>query len=77
MYIKKATRRKMKSTSFGLPKEEKYPINTKRRAISAVSYAKINARNGKLTPSERDRILRKVHKRYPDIQIEATRGFKM
>ena len=67
----------MKSSSFGLPREEKYVINTKPRAISAVAYAKKNARNRIITAKERDRILRKVHKRYPDIKIAPTSGFRM
>ena len=75
--IKVGQRKRMKSSSFGLPREEKYPINTKKRAISAVAYAKKNARNRDITPQERDRILRKVHERYPGINIKPTSGFRM
>lgn len=62
---------------YGLPREKKYPINTRKRAISAVAYAKKNARNGIIKPSQRDSILRKVHRKYPDINISPTRGFRM
>lgn len=59
---------------YGLPREKKYPLNTRKRAISAVAYAKKNARNRNITASERDRILRKVHRLYPDINITPVRG---
>ena len=59
---------------YGLPREKKYPLNTRKRAISAIAYAKKNARNGELTPAKRDTILRKVHRLYPDINITPVRG---
>jgi nucleoside-triphosphatase THEP1 len=75
--ISSSQRKRMASSSFGLPRVDKYVINTKSRAISAVAYAKKNARNGKISPTERDLILKKVHERYPSINITSTRGFKM
>ena len=75
--IRVGSRRKMRSTSFGLPREKKYVINTKKRAVAAVAYAKKNARNRIISPAERDRVLRKVHKRYPEINIKSTSGFRM
>lgn len=62
-------RRKIKSSTFGLPRKRKFPLNTKSRAISAVAYSKKLARERKITAKERDIVLRKVHKRYPDINI--------
>ena len=76
-HVKVASRRKMASSSFGLPREKKYIINTKKRAVSAVAYAKKNVKHHKITAAERDRILRKVHARWPDIQIAPTSGFRM
>lgn len=69
MTLLKAQRERIKSSNFGLPRKKKFPINTKRRAISAIAYSKKLARERKITPSERDIVLRKVHKKYPDINI--------
>ena len=67
--MKEASRKRMKSTTFGLPRKRKFPLNTKGRAISAVAYSKKGAREGTITAKERDIVLRKVHKRYPSINI--------
>lgn len=61
---------------YALPRKKKFPIDTKRRAISAVAYAKKGAREGTITPQERDIILRKVKARYPSINITPIRGKK-
>lgn len=63
------SRRRMKSSTFGLPRKRKFPLNTKKRAISAIAYAIKGAREGTITPQERDIVLRKVKQRYPDINI--------
>lgn len=63
------SRRRMKSSTFGLPRKRKFPLNTKRRAISAVAYSKKLARERNITVKERDIVLRKVKQRYPDINI--------
>jgi hypothetical protein len=76
MVVKAGSRRRMKSSTFGLPRKRKFPLNTKKRAISAVAYAKKYAREGKITTQERDIVLRKVHERYPDIKITPIRGKK-
>jgi hypothetical protein len=69
MAILKAQRARIKSENFGLPRKKKFPINTRKRAISAVAYAKKGARERTITAKERDIVLRKVHQRYPDINI--------
>ena len=74
--IRVASRRKMKSTTFGLPRKKKFPLNTKRRAISALAYAKKGAREGTITSRERDIVLRKAHQKYPDINITPVRKRK-
>ncbi len=76
MPVSKASRERIKSSNFGLPRERKFPINTYRRAIAAVAYAKKLVRLGKLTVQERDLILKKAHQKWPSIQIAPTRGFK-
>lgn len=73
MSILVGQRRKMKSSTFGLPHKRKFPLNTKRRAVSAVAYSKKLAKQGKITTKERDIVLRKVHQRYPEIKISPVR----
>ncbi len=77
MAIRVGQRRRMKSTAFGLPRKKKFPLNTKKRAISAVAYSKKLARERKITAKERDIILGKVHKKYPDIKITPLRKRKV
>ncbi len=69
----KAQRERIKPENFGLPRQRKFPINTKRRAVSAIAYSKKLARERKITAKERDIVLRKVHKKYPEIQITPIR----
>ncbi len=71
--IKVASRRRMKATTFGLPRKKKFPLNTKGRAISAVAYSKKLAKEGKITAQERDIVLKKVKQRYPEINITPVR----
>ncbi len=59
----------MQSENYGLPRKKKFPINTRKRAISAIAYAKKGAKEHTITAKERDIILRKVHRKYPDIHI--------
>ncbi len=73
MSILAGQRRRMKSATFGLPRKKKFPLNTKRRAISAVAYSKKLAKQRKITAQERDIVLRKVHQRYPEINISLVR----
>ncbi len=76
MAVLKASRERIASKNFGLPRKKKFPINTKRRAISAVAYSKKLARERKITPQERDIVLRKVKARYPEINISPIRSKK-
>jgi hypothetical protein len=69
MSILKASRVRIKSENYGLPRKKKFPLNTKRRAVSAVAYSIKGARQGTITPKERDIVLRKVKEKYPDINI--------
>lgn len=74
--ILKASRERMSPSSFGLPRKRKFVINTYRRAVAAVAYAKKLARTRDITPAERDQVLRRVHRRWPSIDIAPTRGFR-
>jgi hypothetical protein len=69
-------RERMKSTSFGLPRKRKFPLTSKRQAVSAVAYSKKLARERKITPQERDIVLRKVRAKFPSISITPIRGKK-
>lgn len=46
--------------AFGLSKERKYPVDTRRRAISAKGRAKQQLNKGNLTKKQYDRIIRKA-----------------
>lgn len=76
MSILVGQRRRMKPSTFGLPRKRKFPLNTKRRAISAVAYSKKLVKTGDITAKERDIVLRKVHQKYPDINISPVRKKK-
>jgi len=60
-------------SKYALPRKKKFPIDTKQRAISAVAYSKKGAREGTITTQERDIVLRKVHEKYPSINITPVR----
>jgi acyl-CoA reductase-like NAD-dependent aldehyde dehydrogenase len=63
---------------YALPRKKKFPLGSKKQAISAVAYAVKLARPEykKITPQERDIVLRKVHSRYPSINISPIRRRK-
>jgi hypothetical protein len=67
------TRKRMKTSSFGLPKKRKFLLTNKRQGISAVAYSKKLAKERKITPQERDIVLRKVHEKFPSINITPVR----
>jgi len=58
---------------FALPLKKKFPINSKRQAISAVAYSKKGVKDRTLSAKERDIVLRKVHSKYPSINITPVR----
>lgn len=61
---------------YALPRKKKFPIKNKRQAISAIAYSKKGAKEGTITPKERDIVLRKVHSKYPSINITPIKGRK-
>jgi hypothetical protein len=70
MTIKVASRVRIKSENYGLPLKKKFPINTKGRAVSAIAYSVKGAREGTITPKERDIVIRKVKAKYPEIDVK-------
>jgi len=69
MSILKRQREHIKSSNFALPRKKKFPINTKKRAISAIAYAVKGLRQGTITRQEYDIIMRKIHTKYKLIKI--------
>jgi len=66
----KGTKR-LKSSDFVYPKTRKYPINTKKRARAALSYA---ARSD--TAGSYSTVAKKVRRKYPGIKIGGKRRKK-
>ncbi len=67
--ITSSQRKRMKSSTFALPRKRKFPLTNKWQGVSAVAYAKKLAKERKLSVKERDIVLRKVHKKFPSIKI--------
>jgi hypothetical protein len=64
MAISAAKRKRLPSSSFGLPGQKKYPVDTPARARNALARAAQNA-----SPSEQAQIKSKVKKKYPGIKV--------
>jgi hypothetical protein len=56
-----AARAKLPASAFAEPKSRKYPIEDKAHARDAL------ARVGEFSPSQRSKILAKVHKKFPTV----------
>lgn len=55
-------RKRMATTSFGLPEQRKYRLDTKAHARNAIARAKQHA-----TPAQQTRIRRRARAKYPSI----------
>jgi hypothetical protein len=66
-----AKRKKLKSSTFGLPGKRKYPLDTKGRAKNALSRV---SQHG--TPTEKAAVRRKVKKKYPNIKVSGLKKGK-
>ena len=55
-------RAKIPSNKFGLPKERKYPVDTKERAANAKARAEQMEKKGKLSSSKKSKIDAKANK---------------
>ena len=64
--LSSSSRNRMKSGSFALPKERKYPIGDISHARNALSRV---AANG--TPEEKKRVRAAVHRKYPSLAKES------
>lgn len=64
-----AERKKLPASDFALPEKRAYPDEDKAHARDALSRV---AANG--TPAEKAEVRRRVHSKYPDIQIEDHQG---
>jgi len=65
----KAQRAQMKPSSFGVPGTTDYPINTRKRAASALSRV---AANG--TPAEQHSVQKRVAAKYPTMKVNGSGG---
>lgn len=63
MAVSSKERRRLPKSAFALPSLRKYPINTKRRAVAALAYARRSSTAGSYST-----IRRKVVKRYPSLK---------
>lgn len=57
-------RKRLKTSSFAIPKERKYPINDRAHALNALARV---SQYG--TPTEKAKVRRAVHKKYPSINV--------
>jgi hypothetical protein len=55
-------RKKLKKTTFGLPGQRKYPMDTRGRAANAKARATQQVKKGNLTPSQAAQIRAKANK---------------
>ncbi len=56
------SRKKLKSSTFGLPKERKYPMPDKSHARNAKARASQQVKKGNLSESQKEKIDRKANK---------------
>lgn len=69
MVVSKAQRAKIKPANFGVAGTTDYPINTRKRAQSALSRV---AANG--TPTEQHQVQQRVAAKYPKMQVNGSGG---
>lgn len=69
MALTKAQRAKIKPSNFGLPGTDDYPINTRKRAQSALGRV---AANG--TPAEQHTVQKRVAAKFPGMKVNGSGG---
>ena len=69
MALTNAQRAKIKPADFGLPGTDQYPINTRKRAQSALARV---AANG--TPAEQHTVQKRVAAKFPAMKVNGTGG---
>ena len=60
--LKSAQRNKLKSSTFGMPKERKYPMPDKSHAVNAKARATQQVKKGKLSSGTAKKIKAKANK---------------
>lgn len=84
-HITVAGRRALARSQFALPPRKgktakrvkgSYPIDTAARGRDALSRGKAAVRRGRLTKSQYETIVRRVHAKYPNMQIGAIKNKK-
>lgn len=56
-------RNSLKTSTFGLPSQRKYPVNDRKHAILAKGFAKKELGKGKLSSSQYQQIVNKANKK--------------
>lgn len=69
MALTNAQRAKIKPSDFGVPGTTDYPVNTRKRAQSALARV---AANG--TPTEQHQVQQRVAAKYPTMKVNGTGG---
>jgi len=57
------TRKSLKTSEYGLPNQEKYPVNDRKHAILAKGYAKKELNLGNLSQGQYKQIVAKANKK--------------
>ena len=60
-----AKRNRMKTGTFGLPKDRKYPLNDKKHVLSAITYF------NKCDPDKEEELARNIKKRMKELGMTA------
>lgn len=72
-----AQRNAFASNQFALQKLRKYPIDTDKRARSALAYSSQYVKKGNITTAQHKTIIDAVKFRYPKMNVKATPGKKL
>jgi hypothetical protein len=75
--LKSATRSKLASSAFGLPKQRKYPMEDRTHQIKAEEFAPKEQRAGKLSPAQASRIRAKASPVAQHMRQEPQRNAQM
>ena len=59
--LKSSTRKNLKSSVFGMPKQRKYPITDESHAVNAKARATQMVKKGKLSAAQKKKIDRKAN----------------
>lgn len=67
-------RKAMPASQMGLPDQEKYPMDTKKRCVAAKAYAKQELDKGKLNWVQYNQIVRKANARLKELGADSDKA---